>query len=161
MKSWTFAVKRLAYSGVSLLGLSLLIFVIARVLPGDPARLALGPRATQSAVDALRIQLHLNDPIYTQYFYWLRGIFSGDWGIALFTQRNVLTDVADFLPATVELILFAAIIDLALAVPLGLAAGRRANSSVDNGVRVLSYVGIAVPSLVGAHLLPPFLRFWA
>ncbi|TMQ01088.1 MAG: ABC transporter permease [Thaumarchaeota archaeon] len=159
MKSWTFAIKRLAYSGVSLVGLSILIFVIARVLPGDPARLALGPRAPQSVVDALRIQLHLNDPVYTQYFYWLRGIFSGDWGIALFTQRNVLTDVSDFLPATVELILFAAIIDLVIAVPLGLAAGRRANSLVDNGVRIISYVGIAVPSFVVAILLQLFLGY--
>jgi len=159
MKSWTFAVKRLAYSGVSLLGLSILIFVIARVLPGDPARLALGPRAPQSVVEALRLQLHLNDPVYTQYFYWLRGIFTGDWGIALFTQRNVLIDVSDFLPATIELILFAAIIDLVIAVPLGLAAGRRANSIVDNGVRVLSYVGIAVPSFVVAILLQLFLGY--
>ena len=143
--------------------------MIARVLPGDPARLALGPRAPQSAVDALRLQLHLNDPIYVQYLYWVQGILSGDWGIALFTQRNVILDVQEFLPATVELILAAAIIDLIIAVPLGLVAGRYANSAVDNGVRILSYVGIAIPSFVvavflqlafgyGSHLFPVFGR---
>ncbi|MDV3278740.1 MAG: ABC transporter permease [Nitrososphaerales archaeon] len=151
--SWTFVLKRIGYSAVSLVGLSILIFVIARVLPGDPARLALGPRAPQSIVDALRAQLHLNDPIFVQYFYWIQGIFSGNWGISLFTQRNVILDVQEFLPATVELIMFAAIIDLVLAVPLGLVAGRFANSAVDNGVRVLSYLGIAVPSFVVAVLL--------
>ncbi len=135
------------------MGLSILIFVIARVLPGDPARLALGPRAPQSAVDALRAVMHLNDPIYVQYFFWVQGIFTGDWGIALFTQRNVLLDVQEFLPSTIELIAVAAIIDLLIAVPLGLIAGRYANSAVDNGVRILSYIGIAVPSFVVAVLL--------
>lgn len=153
MGSWSFILKRIGYSAVSIVGLSILIFVIARVLPGDPARLALGPRAPQSAVDALRAAMHLNDPIWTQYFYWAQGIFTGDWGISLFTQRNVLLDVQEFLPATVELIAFAAIIDIVIAVPLGLLAGRYANSVVDNGVRILSYLGIAIPSFVVAILL--------
>ncbi len=157
--SWSFVLKRIGYSAISLVGLSILIFVIARVLPGDPARLALGPRAPQSTVNALRAALHLNDPIYVQYFYWVQGIFSGNWGISLFTQRNVLLDVQEFLPATVELIMCAAIIDLIIAVPLGLIAGRYANSAVDNGVRVLSYLGIAVPSFVVAVLLQLFLGY--
>ena len=151
--SWGFILKRLGYSAVSLFGLSILIFLIARVLPGDPARLALGPRAPQSAVDALKAALHLNDPIYIQYGYWLEGIFTGDWGIALFTQRNVLLDVQEFLPATIELILAAAILDIIIAVPLGVIAGRWANSVVDNAIRVVSYVGIAIPSFVVAIFL--------
>jgi peptide/nickel transport system permease protein len=159
--SWSFVLKRVGYSAISLFGLSILIFVIARVLPGDPARLALGPRASQSTVDALRAEMHLNDPIYVQYFYWITGIFTGNWGIALFTQRNVLVDVEQFLPATVELIMVAAIIDLAIAVPLGLIAGRYANSAVDNGVRILSYLGIAVPSFVVAILLQLSLGYQA
>ena len=159
MRSWTFILKRVGFSVISLVGLSILIFVIARVLPGDPARLALGPRAPQSAVDALRAAMHLNDPIWIQYFYWIQGLFTGNWGIALFTQRNVLIDVQEFLPATVELIMCAAIIDILIAVPLGLIAGRYANSAVDNGVRILSYVGIAIPSFVVAILLQLFLGY--
>ena len=151
--SWGFILKRLGYSIISLIGLSILIFVIARVLPGDPARLALGPNAPQSAVNALRAAMHLNDPIYFQYGYWLQGIFTGNWGIALFTQRNVLLDVEEFLPATVELILTAAIIDIVISVPLGVLAGRRANTAVDNAVRLISYLGIAIPSFVVAILL--------
>ena len=142
-----------------MVGLSILIFVIARVLPGDPARLALGPRAPQSAVNALRAAMHLNDPIWTQYFYWVQGIFTGNWGISILTQRNVLQDVEEFLPATIELIGFAAIIDIVIAVPLGLLAGRYANSAVDNGVRILSYLGIAIPSFVVAILLQLFLGY--
>ena len=153
MKSWGFILRRIGYSVVSIVGLSVLIFVIARVLPGNPARLALGPRAPQSAVDALTAAMHLNSPIWTQYYYWIEGIFTGNWGISLFTQRNVLLDVQEFLPATIELIMMAAIIDLIIAVPLGLVAGRYANSAVDNGVRILSYLGIAIPSFVVAILL--------
>lgn len=148
-----FLARRLAYSVVSLFGLSILVFIIARVLPGDPARLALGPRAPQSAVDQLRMELHLNDPLILQYWYWLKGVLTGDWGISLFTQRNVLDDVSEFLPATIELILAAAVIDFVIAVPLGMLAGRKANTYVDNIVRVISYVGIAVPSFVVAILL--------
>jgi peptide/nickel transport system permease protein len=151
--SWGFILKRLGYSAVSLIGLSILIFLIARVLPGDPARLALGPRAPQSAVDALKAAMHLNDPVYVQYGYWLEGIFTGDWGIALFTQRNVLLDVQAFLPATIELILTAAILDIIISVPLGVLAGRMANSVVDNAIRIVSYVGIAIPAFVVAILL--------
>jgi peptide/nickel transport system permease protein len=103
--------------------------------------------------------MHLNSPIYVQYFYWVQGIFTGDWGISLFTQRNVLLDVQEFLPATIELIMCAAIIDLAIAVPLGLIAGRYANSAVDNGVRILSYLGIAVPAFVVAILFQLFLGY--
>jgi len=157
--SWGFITKRVGYSIISLVGLSMLIFVIARVLPGNPARLALGPRAPQSAVDALSAAMHLNSPIYVQYYYWISGIFTGNWGISLFTQRNVLLDVQEFLPATVELILTAAIIDILIAVPLGLIAGRYANSAVDNGVRIISYIGIAIPSFVVAILLQLFLGY--
>lgn len=153
MRTWNFVGKRLIYATISLIGLSMLVFVIARVLPGDPARLALGPRAPQSAVDQLRQELHLNDPLFLQYWYWLTGVLTGNWGISLVTQRNVLTDINEFLPATIELIIVTAVIDFAIAVPLGVLAGRKANSAVDNVVRILSYVGIAIPSFVVAILL--------
>jgi peptide/nickel transport system permease protein len=146
----TYILKRLAYSVFVLFGLSILIFVIARVLPGDPARLALGPRAPDWAVQNLRQQLHLNEPIYVQYFYWVRDAASGHLGESLVTRRDVLTDVQDFLPATLELIIFSALVVVALAIPIGMFAGRRANSWFDNLVRLLSYVGVAVPAFVVA-----------
>jgi len=150
MRMSTFILKRLSYTVFVLFGLSILIFVIARVLPGDPARLALGPRAPDWAVENLRQQLHLNEPLYIQYFYWLRDALSGSLGQSLVTRRDVMVDVKDFLPATLELILIAAMLDVALAIPIGMLAGRRANSWFDNIVRVLSYVGVAVPAFVVA-----------
>jgi peptide/nickel transport system permease protein len=150
MRMSTFILKRLSYTVFVLFGLSILIFVIARVLPGDPARLALGPRAPDWAVENLRQQLHLNEPLYIQYFYWVRDALRGSLGESLVTRRDVLTDVLEFLPATLELITLSALLVVGLAIPIGMVAGRRANSWFDNLVRVLSYVGVAVPAFVAA-----------
>ena len=146
----TFVLKRLSYTVFVLFGLSILIFIIARVLPGDPARLALGPRAPDWAVENLRQQLRLNEPLYIQYFYWVRDALSGSLGVSLVTRRDVMVDIREFLPATLELIVLAALLDVALAIPIGMVAGRRANSWFDNAVRVLSYVGVAIPAFVVA-----------
>jgi peptide/nickel transport system permease protein len=115
--------KRLALSLFVLFGLSILIFTISRILPGDPVRMALGSRAPQWAVDNLREQMHLNDPLYAQYYYWLAGAVRGDLGQSLFTRRAVIEDVREFLPATMEL-----------------------------AVRIFSYIGIVTPSFVFAIL---------
>ncbi|MCI4434795.1 MAG: ABC transporter permease [Thermoplasmata archaeon] len=148
-----FVAMRLLYGIIGLIGLSILVFILARVLPGDPARMALGPNASQAAVNALRAQLHLNDPLPIQYWYWISGIFTGNWGLSLYTHRNVLIDVEQFFPATLELIIGAAIIDLIFAIPLGLAAGKMENTWVDNIIRIITYIGIAIPSFVVAILL--------
>ena len=95
-----FLIKRLLYGILVLLGLSLIIFVLTRIIPGNPARLALGPAATQEAVDALAERMHLNEPFFTQYWYWLTGALHGDLGMSLITKRNVATDIAEFLPTT-------------------------------------------------------------
>ncbi|MGC8689576.1 MAG: ABC transporter permease [Thermoplasmata archaeon] len=148
--------KRLGYGIISLFGLTVLVFVLARVLPGTPvdlARLVLGPNASPWAINTLIQELHLKDPLYLQYWYWIEGVFTGNWGISLTTKRNVLIDVEQFLPATLDLLVTAAIIDILIAVPLGLAAGRRENTYVDNIVRVISYIGIAFPSFVVAIIL--------
>jgi peptide/nickel transport system permease protein len=150
MRMSTFILKRLSYTVFVLFGLSILIFIIARVLPGDPARLALGPRAPDWAVQNLRQQLHLNEPLYIQYFYWVRDAARGSLGESLVTRRDVFTDVQEFLPATLELITLSALLVVALAIPIGMVAGRRANSWFDNLVRVLSYIGVAVPAFVVA-----------
>jgi peptide/nickel transport system permease protein len=150
MRMSTFVLRRLAYTVFVLFGLSVLIFIIARVLPGDPARLALGPRAPDWAVENLRLQLRLNDPLYIQYFYWVRDALSGSLGVSLVTRRDVMVDVQEFLPATLELIILAALLDVVLSIPIGMIAGRRANSWFDNVVRILSYIGVAVPAFVVA-----------
>lgn len=152
MSMLKFLGKRLALSLFVLFGLSILIFTISRVLPGDPVRMALGSRAPQWAVDNLREQMHLNDPLYAQYYYWLAGAVRGDFGQSLFTRRAVIEDVREFLPATMELALFAGVIMAIFGILLGAISGRYSNTWIDNSVRIFSYIGIVTPSFVFAIL---------
>src|SRR4030065_1749834 len=107
MSMMNFLARRIIYSVFVLLGLSIVIFIIARIMPGDPARVALGARAPQWVVDRLREHMHLNDSLVVQYGYWLRDAVQGDFGLSLVTQRPVTTDIIEFFPASLELVLFA------------------------------------------------------
>jgi len=109
MSMGRFLLRRILHSVYVLLGLSIVIFIIARLMPGDPARMAVGARAPQFVVDRIREQMHLNDPIYLQYAYWLRDAVQGDFGLSLVTQRPVITDIKEFLPASLELVFIAGI----------------------------------------------------
>ncbi len=147
-----FLIRRTAYSVFVLLGLSIVIFVIARVMPGDPARMAVGARAPQWVVDRIREHMHLNQPLPVQYYYWLRDALRGDFGLSLVTQRPVTNDIKEFLPASVELVILAAIISSITGIGLGVLSARYKDTWIDNIVRVFSYAGIVTPSFVFAIL---------
>ena len=136
-----------------LLGLSMLIFVIARILPGDPARTALGARAPQWVVDRLREDMHLDKPLVAQYAYWLGDALQGDLGISLVPRRDVTDDIRDFLPASLELVLFAGLITAVGGIGLGILSARHKDKWADNFIRIFSYMGIVTPSFVAAILL--------
>ena len=152
MKLSSFVFKRLLLSIFVLVGLSVVIFVISRVVPGDPARMALGPRAPQFAVDAMRQEMHLDKPLVSQYVYWVKGVAVWDLGESLTTRRPVTEDVKEFLPATLELALVAAFLVVTLSIFFGTLAARYRDTWIDTLVRVLSYTGVAVPSFVLAVL---------
>jgi peptide/nickel transport system permease protein len=152
MKIRKYIAYRLISSIFVLFGLSLLIFSLSRIVPGDPARLALGPMAPQWAVDKLRSELHLDKPIYMQYYHWVVNVLHGNLGKSLVTRRQVVNDIFEFFPATFELVIFSILISSTFAILLGVTSGRYANSWWDNLVRVTSYIGIAIPSFVWAIL---------
>ena len=131
-----------------MIGLSVLVFVLARVLPGDPARMAAGPRAPEWVVEQLRVQLRLDKPLYEQYFYWVSDIFHGDLGFSILTRRSVTVDVLEYFPGSLELIFLAAAFQLIGAFALGVVAGRYSYKWPDNVVRLASYIGISVPAFV-------------
>jgi peptide/nickel transport system permease protein len=145
--------KRLGTSLIVLIGVSLLIFAIARVIPGDPARIALGPNATADAVAALRERLHLNDPFVAQYGYFLGDLFRGDLGISLYTNRPVMTDIAQFLPATLELVIVSGLMMVAFGLPLGILSARYRGSWVDHVIRIVTLLGVSAPGFVWAVIL--------
>ncbi|MEL7563491.1 MAG: ABC transporter permease [Dehalobacterium sp.] len=150
MSNRYFILKRLAWSLFVLFGLSVLIFIVARVIPGDPARMALGPRAPQWAIDNMIKELHLNEPLYVQYWLWLKGVFTGDLGVSLVTRRPVLEDILEFLPATLEIIILAAVIETVGGILLGALSARYSGSWFDSVVRVIAYLGVVTPAFVWA-----------
>ena len=152
MRFITFLVRRAIHSIFVLLGLSIVIFVISRIMPGDPARMAVGARAPQWVVDNLREQMHLDEPLYAQYYYWLRDALHGDFGISLVTRRQVADDIKEFFPATFELALFAGLINGAGGIFLGTVSAQHKDKWIDNVVRVISYLGVVTPSFVFAVL---------
>lgn len=145
--------RRLAISLVVLIGVSMLIFGIARVIPGDPARIALGPNASAEQIDQLRSALHLDESIVTQYAYFIRDLSRGDLGISLYTNRPVTTDIAQFLPATLELVLVAGLLMIIIGLPLGIWSARFKGRFADHLIRLLSLLGVSAPSFVWAVIL--------
>lgn len=151
---------RLWTSALVLVGVSILIFCIARVIPGDPARIALGPNATQEQVELLRERLHLNEPLPVQYVEFVKELFQGDLGLSLYTNRPVTTDIGDFLPATLELVFFAGFLMVVIGIPLGVLAARYRDKMTDNAVRLLSLLGVVTPTFVWAIFLMLVFAFY-
>lgn len=152
--------KRLGTSLIVLIGVSLLIFAIARVIPGDPARIALGPNATAEAIATLRERLHLDDTFIVQYGYFLADLARGDLGISLYTNRPVTRDIADYLPATLELVIVSGIMMVALGLPLGVLSARYRGSWIDHVVRMVTLLGVSAPSFVWAVILMLVFAFY-
>lgn len=152
--------RRLGISAIVLVGVSMLIFGIARVIPGDPARIALGPNATVEQVTQLRENLHLNDSIFVQYGYFLADLSRGDLGVSLYTNRPVTLDIATFLPATLELVLIAGILMVGIGLPLGILSARFRGRWPDHLIRLVSLLGVSAPSFVWAVILMLLFAFF-
>ena len=132
MSMMNFLIRRIIYSVFVLLGLSIVIFIIARIMPGDPARVALGARAPNGWWTNLREQMHLNDPLPVQYGYWLRDAVQGDFGLSLVTQRPVTSDIQEFFPASLELVFLSGLLSAVGGIGLGIVSARYKDTWVDN-----------------------------
>jgi len=148
-----YLIRRLAASVVVLAGVSVLIFLIARVIPGDPARIALGPLATEEQVALLRGQLLLDRSLVEQYVAFAQGLLRGDLGASLYTQRAVTLDLSQYLPATAELVLAASLLMVLVGIPLGILAGHFRDRWPDHAARIVALLGVVAPSFVWAILL--------
>src|SRR5579883_3197323 len=155
--------RRSGQAVLVLLGLSVLMFVLARIVPGDPGRLALGPNATAAQVQALDRDFGLDKPIWVQYARYLSGAVHGDFGTAILTRRNVFDDLRDTFPATLELVLASTLLVVILGVPLGVLAALNRDGPIDAGARLLALFGVATPDFLGilpiSGQLSPNLKF--
>jgi peptide/nickel transport system permease protein len=145
MKYWQYLVRRALGGVVSLLGLSVIIFAVSRVLPGNPARMALGAMASEEQVRALSAEMGLNEPLPVQYLDYMTGLLIGDLGTSLETKRAVVTDIGQYLPATLELITVSMLFTVVVGIPLGVVAAQNKDGLVDNATRMLSFFSVSVP----------------
>ncbi|MFK0164850.1 ABC transporter permease [Rhizobium sp. NPDC090279] len=127
------------------LGLLAVTFFIGRVIPIDPALAIAGDHAPQQVLERLRREMHLDQPLYLQFYYYLLSALSGDFGISVLTTNPVMDDIKRVFPATMELATVGTIIGALFGVPFGVLAAVRRNSIVDQIVRVIGLVGYSVP----------------
>ena len=148
-----FVARRLAFACVTLFAVLTLVFVLVRIVPGDPAQLILGDQASREAIDALRHRLGLDLPIGEQYLVFLAGALRGDWGVSLVSGQPVIGEVMKVLPWTIQLTLVSLIIGIAIGVPAGVYAAIHRNRLVDYAVRISSLLGLSFPPFVAAIIL--------
>jgi peptide/nickel transport system permease protein len=150
-----YVVRRLALLAPTLLGISLLVFGLMRLLPGDVVQVMLGTEAQLGPEQRQTLYrlFGLDAPLHVQYLRWLGDLFRGDLGVSLRTAEPVTTVIARRLPVTIELGLLAAALSWAVAVPLGTLAAVRRNGALDVGAHLAGLVGLSVPNFWLATML--------
>jgi len=129
-----------------LFGASFITFTLARVIPSDPALAYIGPKATAEDAERLRITLGLDQPIPVQYVKYLIETLQGNWGYSLSTKQPILQEIADRLPATLELIFFAMSFAVIFGVALGVYAAKYRGKFQDSLIRILAIIGVSMPA---------------
>lgn len=150
---WGYTLRRIAMIFPVLFIVSVVVFSIIHLAPGDPASQILGQEATEEQIQALREALGLNEPLLNQYVYWVWGIVRGDWGVSYFTGEPVLQAIGSHFLPTLLLSTLAETIAVMVAVPFGVMAAARHGRWVDTMVMVISMIGMSVPAFLLGILL--------
>jgi peptide/nickel transport system permease protein len=137
--------RRVILSIIALLGITILVFVLSHVVPGDPARLAAGPQAREEQVESVRKEYGLDKPLAQQYLIYMKNLLKGDLGKSLQSRRPVVEDLQDYFPATLELTLIASIIAIIGGILLGMVSALKQNQFLDHFSRIFSLSGISMP----------------
>ncbi|MDP1729913.1 MAG: ABC transporter permease [Devosia sp.] len=148
-----FLLNRLVSLALSLLAASIVIFFVLEVVPGDPAAFMLGMNASPDTVAALRHQLGLDAPLLERYFYWLFGLFRGEFGISYTYRVPVAQLVGDRLWISLPLAIYALALSTLIAFPVGILAAARRNSAADVSIMGITQLGVAIPNFWLAMLL--------
>lgn len=149
----TYLLKRLGTGLLTLLFASVVVFAMLEIVPGDPARLMLGMNATDEAINALREQMGLNQPVIARYLSWLGGMLTGDFGRSITYSVPVFNLVRERLAVSLPLALIALFLSTVIAIPVGLFAASRRGSASDTAVIGASQIGVAIPNFWFALLL--------
>lgn len=156
-----YALRRLIQMVPVIILITVAISTLMRLVPGDPATLALGQAATEADRDRFRDRYHLNDPLPVQYVRWWRDVFKGDLGRSVVQRTTVTTELRRTLPTTLELLIVSTVLTIAIGIPLGVVSAVKQNSLLDYGLRIGSIGGLSIPSFwLGTLLLVMPFIWW-
>ncbi len=156
MQKWQYVGRRLALAVLVLLSVSLITFVISRVVPSNPAALWVGPHPTKEQIAAARIKLGLDKPLYAQYLIYMSDLLHGDFGVSVRSHQPIIKDLQTYLPATLELVVVGMTMALIIGIPLGVFSGAKKKSLLDHGSRLLAVANVSVPTFWMGLLLQLF-----
>ncbi|MFZ5898939.1 MAG: ABC transporter permease [Bacillota bacterium] len=145
MKNLRLVLSRFGQLLLVLLGVTFVTFLVSHVIPGDPARMLVGQRASEETLAAMRHTLGLDQPVWLQYLHYLRGLLHGDMGISIRTQRPVLSELLTYFPATLELTLCAMGFAVVAGIFLGVLSAARRDTPVDHASRIMAILGVSTP----------------
>ena len=145
MKLWQYVLRRLMLLVPVVIGVTLITFTISYVIPANPARAWAGVKAPPEVIEKIKEKYHLNDPVYVQYYYYLRDLVHGDWGYSHSEKRPVINCLSDYFPATFELTLWAMMFATPLGIYLGVISAVKRNKLPDHFSRVFALSGVSMP----------------
>ncbi len=142
-----YAAKRIAQAIPMLLAVSIIIYALLQAMPGDPLDMYLeNPSASPEAIEAIKEAHGLNQPVYIQYLDWLTGILTGDWGVSINSQRQVIDVIGERVVPTLQLTATSFLLALVIALPLGVRSAIKKGETFDNVTTPLTFFGISMPS---------------
>jgi peptide/nickel transport system permease protein len=129
-----------------LLGISIITFVLIRSIPGDPARILLGTKSTPEAIERIRAQFGLDQPLWVQYFYFIKNLFNGEMGMSTLYRIDVVRLIGERIGPTLLLVIGSVVLSIFIAVPLATLAARNRGGIVDHAIRGISTIGLGFPA---------------
>lgn len=142
-----YVINRILLMIPTLLGVAILVFFLLRLAPGDPVQMMMeGSNVSQAVIEAERARLGLDQPAYVQFYRWMSGIVTGDFGVSMWTGKPVMQEIGTRLELSLQVAVMATILAVLLALPLGTLAAIFKDTWIDHAVRVVSIAGLAVPS---------------
>ncbi|WP_321936280.1 ABC transporter permease [Paraburkholderia sp. J8-2] len=148
-----FLTRRMGFALITLFSVLTLVFLIVRILPGDPVLIILGDQASPASAAALRTRLGLDQPIFVQYLHFLLQAVRGDLGSSLISGRPVTEEILAVIPSTLELTISSLLLGALLGVPAGVWAAAKRNRIPDSVIRLFSLIGLSLPGFVTAIVL--------
>lgn len=161
---YSYIARRLAFGALTVVGVSIMVFVVMRILPGDPLVAIFGPEGMTKLTEAQRAsymdELGLSDPLWVQYLRWVKDILRGDFGQSFFRSESVADMILRRGPLTAEIALISVVLSWLVGIPVAIISALKPNTAVDSVARFISILFIAVPGFWVGMLIVLALLFW-